>query len=131
MHLESSSFDLISPYLVVNLHVIEDSVHKTLDVWVFISQEFKYNLYHLGLVEHNFSSGLEEQEFKEGIQNLLYHLIILLFSSKQILKHLNQIRISNLMGYAFRSTNSGNKHDRFKNNIIFGEAINKVIMDKI
>ena len=43
-------------------------------------------------MQHNFSGRLEEQEFEESVQDLLHHLIVLLLGTKEILKHLYQVR---------------------------------------
>jgi hypothetical protein len=43
-------------------------------------------------MEHDVPCWLEEQEFKESIQDLLHHLIVLLLGTKEVLKHLDQIR---------------------------------------
>ena len=64
---EALSFDLLSPRVVVLLHVVKNSIHKDPDVWVFVRQKFKHNAHHLSLVQHDLSGGTKEQELKEGV----------------------------------------------------------------
>ena len=39
-------------------------------------------------MKDDLSGGLEEQEFEEGVQDLLDHLVVLLLGSKKVLEHL-------------------------------------------
>jgi len=58
-------------------------------------------------MEDNLSCGLKEEELEKGIQDLLNHLIVFLFSSKEVLKHLNQIGRGNMLSDLVISADSG------------------------
>ncbi len=85
MDLEALGLDLLLPVLVVNLHVVEDGVDEDADVSLLVREELKDDGDHLRLVQHHVSCWPEEQELKEGVQNLLHHFIIFLLRAKQIL----------------------------------------------
>lgn len=87
--LEPARLDLLLPHVVVDLHVVEDRIHEDPDVRVLIREELEDDRDHLGLVQHDLSRGLEEQELEEGVQNLLHHLVVFLLGSQQILEHLD------------------------------------------
>jgi hypothetical protein len=58
-------------------------------------------------MEDYLSCGLKEEELEKGIQDLLNHLIVFLFSSKEVLKHLNQIGRGNMLSDLVISADSG------------------------
>jgi hypothetical protein len=81
-------------------------------------------------VEHHVSCWFEEQELEEGVKDLLDHLVVLLLGSKKVLNHLNQIRISNEIGNLLGTTDGGNEHNTLEHNIVFGEAVNQIVVDE-
>lgn len=60
VHLESSHFDFLFPHLVMKLNVVQDGINKSLDVWIFVAKEFKYNRDHLSLMQNNIPCWCEE-----------------------------------------------------------------------
>ena len=58
-------------------------------------------------MQHNFSGRLEEQEFEEGVQDLLHHLIVLLLGTKEVLKHLYQVRGRDMLSDLIVTANGG------------------------
>jgi len=67
VNLESSHLNFILPDLIMELNVIKDSVYKSFNIWVLVTQEFKDNLDHLSLMQYNISRWFKEQEFKESV----------------------------------------------------------------
>lgn len=67
MHLEPLCLNFLLPPLVVNLHVVQDSIDKCAYVWVLVTQKLENDRYHLSLMQHDFSSWPEKQEFKESV----------------------------------------------------------------
>ena len=67
MNLESSCFDFILPDLIMQLNIIEDCIDKAFDVRVLVSQQLKYDLNHLSLVQNDFSCWLEEKKLEESL----------------------------------------------------------------
>lgn len=58
-------------------------------------------------MQHNFSGRLEEKEFEESVQDLLHHLIVLLLGTKQVLKHLYQVRRGDVLSDLIVTANGG------------------------
>jgi hypothetical protein len=58
-------------------------------------------------MQYDFSGRLEEEEFEESVQDLLYHLIVFLLGPKQVLKHLNQVRRGDVLGDLIVTANGG------------------------
>ena len=85
MHLEALGLDFLLPVVVVDLHVVEDGVDENSNVRVLVREKFQNNADHLRLVEHHITSRPEEQELKEGVEDLLHHLVILLLGPEQLL----------------------------------------------
>lgn len=81
MHLEPPHLDFVFPYLVMQLHVVQDCIDETFDVWVLVAQQFQHNLHHLSLMQNNLPGSLEEKELEKGVQYLLYHFVIFLLGS--------------------------------------------------
>tara|TARA_B110000285_G_C14870979_1_gene489175 strand:+ start:516 stop:713 length:198 start_codon:yes stop_codon:yes gene_type:complete len=65
------------------------------------------------LPQNNVSCWSEEQEFEEGVQDLLHHLIIFLLGTQKVLEHVDQIRRGYHLSDVFSSANCGYKHDTF------------------
>ena len=38
MHLESLCFDLLFPVVIVDLNIVENSIHQHSDVWIFVGK---------------------------------------------------------------------------------------------
>lgn len=131
VNLEAARLYFILPDLIVQLNVVEDCIDQALDVGVFICQQLKNNLNHLRLVEYNLARRLEEEKLEECLQDLLHHLVILLFGTEQILQHLDEIRVCDLVCNELRATNGGNKHDALENDIILGKAVHQISVDKL
>ena len=58
-------------------------------------------------MQHNFSGRLKEEEFEESVQDLLHHLIVLLLGTKQVLKHLYQVRGGDVLSDLIVTANCG------------------------
>ena len=97
MYLESASLDLLLPHLVMNLNIVEDGVDQALDVRILVTKQLEHDRHHLGLMENNIARCLEEEELEECVEDLLNHFIVFLLCSKQILQHLDQVRLSNCL----------------------------------
>jgi len=113
VNLESSHLNFILPDLIMKLDVVENGVHKSFNIWVLVTQEFKDNLDHLGLMQYNISRWFKEQEFKESVKDLLHHLVIFLLGTKEVLEHFNEIGFSYHYCDLFSPTNSRYKHHAF------------------
>lgn len=85
---------------------------------------------HLGLVQDELAGRFEEEELKESVQNLLHHLVVLLFSAKQVLKDLDQATLGDEIGYFIRAADRAHKHDELKQDIVLGVAIDEVDMQE-
>ena len=81
MDLESTHFDFVFPNLIMELNVIKNSVDKSFDIRILITQQLEHYLHHLRLMQHYFASSFEEQELEEGVENLLNHFIVLLLGA--------------------------------------------------
>lgn len=90
MLLESPDLDFVLPHFVVELNIIKDSIDESLNIWILVTEQLKYNCDHLGLVENDVSRWCEEEELEESVQDLLDHFVILLFGSEEILQHFDE-----------------------------------------
>ena len=91
MHLETLRLDLLLPVFVVDLHVVQDCVHKHPDIWVLVRKQLQYDRHHLRLVQNHVASRSEEQELEEGVKDLLDHFVVLLLRAKQVLQELDEV----------------------------------------
>lgn len=60
VHLESTHLNLILPDLVMQLNIVENGVDEALDVRILVTEQLEHNLHHLGLMQYDFASSLEE-----------------------------------------------------------------------
>lgn len=127
MDLESFGLDFLLPRVIVDLNVVEDGVDEDSNVRVLIREEFKHNRDHHGRVQHDFSSWAEEKEFKEGVQDLLHHLVVLLLSTKEVLEELDQVTVSDELSTSVVSSDSAHEHDTLQHNIVLSVSVLKVI----
>ena len=80
------------PHFVVELNVIKDSIDEALNVWVLVTEQFKDDRDHLGLVKNDVSCWCKEEELEESVEDLLDHFVIFLFGSEKILQHFDEER---------------------------------------
>lgn len=69
-------------------------------------------------MQYNISCWLEEQEFEEGVKNLLHHFIIFLLGSKKILEHFDKVGVGDDNCCVIITADSSYQHDCLEYNII-------------
>ena len=79
-------------------------------------------------MQDDFSGRLEEEEFEESVQDLLHHLIVLLLGTKEVLKHLYQVRGGDVLGDLIVTANGGDKHHAFQDYVVLGIAVDEVVV---
>ena len=82
-------------------------------------------------MEDNVSGWSEEEELEESVQNLLDHLVIFLFRSKQVLQQLYQIRRSNCLGDLIVSADCSDQHHTLQDDIVFSRTVEQVVVKEL
>jgi len=81
-------------------------------------------------MQDDISSRLKEQKFQKNIEYLLDHLVVFLFGSKHVLQQLNEVRRCYDVGNLVVSAKSTDKHETFKNDVVFRKAVDQVIVNE-
>lgn len=111
MNLKLFLLNFLFPDFIVELNKVQDGVDQFPDVGVLITQELKYDIDDLGLVEDNVTCGLEHEEFEVGVEDLLNHFIIFLLGPEEIMEHTNEVGTGDQLCTFLIPAESTYKHD--------------------
>lgn len=85
----------------------------------------------MGVTQYLLPRWPKEQELEESIQNLLNHLVILLFGTEHILQELDQVGFSDHLSSDIISAHCTAQHHAFENHIIFSVAGHQLRLQKV
>ena len=102
----------------MQLDKVQCSAHQLSDVGILVVEQLEHHIHDLGLLQHQLPRDTEEQQSVVGVENLLYHLIILLLGSQHVVQGADELRASDSFTTFFILGQSGHQHDGLEDQII-------------